>query len=97
MKIRDVIVEFSAPSVTVAANVDIGVVGRGTHTGNSFIGSPGKSGTQAPKYATKKGKYGNPVAPQEYEPDGTAKNALNMKGKKGGNLLGGQGLVKRKG
>lgn len=94
MKIRDVIVEFSAPGVTVAANVDTGVVARGTHTGNSFTGSPGKSGTKAPKYATKKGKYGNTVAPQEYEADGTVKDASKIKG---ANLLGGQGLVKRKG
>lgn len=95
MKIRDIIVEFSESSTTVAANVSVNTVARGTHTGDSFKGSFGKGGKHAPEYKTKKGKYGNPVAPQEYEPDGTAKNALKMTGKKGGNLLGGQGLVKR--
>ena len=49
---------------------------------NSYTGSPGKSGTKAPDV---------PKAKQAKNPDGTAKNALDMKG----NIFGGGSALKR--
>lgn len=46
--------------------------------------------TAAKSKPTKKGKYGAPQAPQKKNPDGTAKNALDVKD----NLMGGK-TVKR--
>jgi hypothetical protein len=48
----------------------------------SYTGSPGKSGTKAPDV---------PKAKQAKNPDGTAKNALDMKG----NIFGGGSALKR--
>lgn len=48
----------------------------------SYTGSPGRSGTKAPKV---------PKTVQAKNPDGTAKNALDMKG----NIFGGGSAIKR--
>ena len=82
MKIKDIICETPSAESTHSANVQIGVVG--AHKGGkSYTGSPGKSGTKAPKQAK---------VVQPKTKNSTAKNALDMKG---GKLLGGQGLLKR--
>ena len=76
--------ESATEGTTVSANVTVGPVA--AHTGGkSYTGDPwgGKSGTKAPKV---------PKATQKKNKNGTAVNALDMKG---ANLLGGQGLVKR--
>lgn len=78
MKLRELFKESATEGTTNAAMVGIGVVA--SHKGGkSYTGTPGKSGTKAPKQ----------LKPKMQDPED---NALD---KKGGNLLGGTGLVKR--
>lgn len=74
----------TAGSIT-STNVAVGNPVAAHTGGKSYTGDPwgGKSGTKAPK---------SPKAKQKKKKDGTAVNALDMKG---ANLLGGQGLMKR--
>lgn len=85
MKIKDLI-ENATAGATSAANIGTVVsphLAIGKARGNkSYIGSPGKSGTKAPK---------PPKARQPKNPDGTAKNALDMKT----NIFGGGSAIKR--
>jgi hypothetical protein len=84
MKINEIVKETATAGATSAGNVATGVVA--THgVGNSYTGSPGKSGKKAPKTAK---------VVQPKKKDGTAVNALDMKS----NLMGGsnpQGFIKR--
>lgn len=77
--------ENASPGATSSANIGTVVsphLAIGKDRGKkSYTGSPGKSGTKAPAV---------PKAVQAKNPDGTAKNALDMKG----NIFGG-GAVKR--
>lgn len=85
MLIREIISETATAGGTSAAMVGTVVsphIAIGKDRGNkSYTGSPGKSGTKAPKV---------PKAVQAKNPDGTAKNALDIKN----NIFGG-GPVKR--
>ena len=85
MKIRDILESATAGATTAAnigsvANPHIAI---GKDRGNkSYTGTPGKSGTKAPKV---------PKIKQAKNPDGTAKNALDMKT----SLFGGGSVLKR--
>jgi len=74
MKIRDILEDATAGS-TASGNIASVVnphIAIGKDRGNkSYTGSPGKSGTKAPKV---------PKVVQAKNADGTAKNALDMKG-----------------
>lgn len=79
--------ESATPGATSAANIGTVVspqvaIGKKNIGKKSYTGSPGKSGTKAPAL---------PKIVQPKNSDGTAKNALDMKG---ANLFGG-GTVKR--
>ena len=74
MKIRELL-ETATAGATTSANIGT-VVSPHLAIGNargkkSYTGSPGKSGTKAPK---------PPKVTQPKNPDGTAKNALDMTG-----------------
>jgi hypothetical protein len=85
MLIREIISETATAGGTSAAMVGTVVsphIAIGKDRGNkSYTGSPGKSGTKAPRV---------PKAVQAKNKDGTAKNALDMK-----NSIFGGGAVKR--
>lgn len=85
MRLRELLGETATAGATSAANVGTVVsphVAIGKDRGNkSYTGSPGKSGTKAPSV---------PKVVQAKNPDGTAKNAIDMKT----NIFGG-GAVKR--
>ncbi len=85
MKIRDIL-ESASDGATSAANIGTVVsphLAIGKDRGKkSYTGSPGRSGTKAPKV---------PKAVQAKNPDGTAKNALDMKN----NIFGGGSAIKR--
>jgi hypothetical protein len=86
MKIREIISETATPGATSAANIGTVVsphLAIGKKRGKkSYTGSPGKSGTKAPK---------PPKITQPKNKNGTAKNALDMKG----NIFGGGKAIKR--
>ena len=86
MKIHEVF-ESATAGATSAANIGTVVsphLAIGKDRGNkSYTGSPGKSGTKAPAV---------PKAVQAKNKDGTAKNALDMKGT---NIFGGGSAIKR--
>lgn len=73
MLIRELFTETATSGATSAANIGTVVsphVAIGKDRGKkSYTGSPGKSGTKAPKV---------PKATQAKNPDGTAKNALDL-------------------
>lgn len=74
MKIRELLEDATAGSTSSGsiASVVSPHVAIGKDRGNkSFTGTPGKSGTKAPKV---------PAAKQIKNADGTAKNALDIKG-----------------
>ena len=85
MRLRELLGETATAGATSAANIGTVVsphLAIGKDRGKkSYTGSPGKSGTKAPAV---------PKTVQAKNPDGTAKNALDMKS----NILGG-GAVKR--
>ena len=85
MKIREIL-ESATAGATSAANVGTVVsphLAIGKDRGNkSYTGSPGKSGTKAPAV---------PKITQKKKKDGTAVNALDMKG----NIFGGGSAIKR--
>jgi hypothetical protein len=85
MKIREIF-ETATAGATSSANVGTVVsphLAIGKDRGNkSYTGSPGKSGTKAPRV---------PKVKQAKNPDGTAKNALDM----GNNIFGGGSAIKR--
>jgi hypothetical protein len=85
MKIKDILESATAGS-TSSANIGTVVsphiaIGR-DRKNQSYTGSPGKSGTKAPKV---------PKVKQAKNPDGTAKNALDLKK----NIFGEQDILKR--
>ena len=86
MKIRELLETAtagatSAGSIAAVANPHVAI---GKDRGNkSYTGSPGKSGTKAPKL---------PKIVQPKNANGTAKNALDMKGT---NIFGGGSAIKR--
>ncbi len=86
MKITEIIAETATAGATSAGNiatVDAPQLSPGKARGKkSYTGTPGKSGTKAPP---------QPKVVQPKAADGTAKNALDMKG---ANLFGG-GAIKR--
>jgi hypothetical protein len=88
MKISEILDESATPGATAAVNigtVENPKLSPGKARGKkSYLGDPwgGKSGTKAPP---------QPKVVQPKNPDGTAKNGLDMKG---ANLFGG-GTVKR--
>lgn len=85
MKIREI---FETATVGATSSSNIGTVvsphlAIGKDRGNkSYTGSPGKSGTKAPAV---------PKIVQKKKKDGTAVNALDMKG----NIFGGGSAIKR--
>lgn len=85
MKIREIF-ETATAGATSSANVGTVVsphLAIGKDRGNkSYTGSPGKSGTKAPAV---------PKIVQKKKKDGTAVNALDMKG----NIFGGGNAIKR--
>jgi hypothetical protein len=85
MKIREIF-ETATAGATSAASVGTVVsphLAIGKDRGNkSYTGSPGQSGTKAPRV---------PKVKQDKNPDGTAKNALDM----GNNIFGGGSAIKR--
>ena len=85
MKIREIF-ETATAGATSAASVGTVVsphLAIGKDRGNkSYTGSPGQSGTKAPRV---------PKVKQAQNPDGTAKNALDM----GNNIFGGGSAIKR--
>ena len=85
MKIRDIL-ESATAGATSSGNIATVVsphIAIGKDLGKkSYTGSPGKSGTKAPNV---------PKAKQAKNPDGTAKNALDMKG----NIFGSGSALKR--
>ena len=85
MKIHEIL-ESATAGATSSANVGTVVsphLAIGKDRGKkSYTGSPGRSGTKAPKV---------PKTVQAKNPDGTAKNALDMKG----NIFGGGSAIKR--
>jgi hypothetical protein len=85
MRLRELLGETATAGGTSAASIGTVVsphIAIGKDRGNkSYTGSPGKSGTKAPAV---------PKVVQAKNPDGTAKNALDMKN----NIFGG-GAVKR--
>jgi len=76
MKIRDIVTEGNPVTETTIT------------TASSIAAVPNP--TSAHSKPKKKGKYGAPQAPQKKNPDGTAKNALNLTN----NLMGGK-TIKR--
>lgn len=86
MRLREIISETATVGATSAANIGTVVsphLAIGKKRGNkSYTGSPGKSGTKAPK---------PPKIVQKKNKNGTAKNALDMKG----NIFGGGSAIKR--
>jgi hypothetical protein len=86
MKIKELL-ETATAGATSAGNIGAVVsphLAIGKDRGNkSYTGSPGKSGTKAPSV---------PKAVQAKNKDGTAKNALDMKGS---NIFGGGSAIKR--
>lgn len=86
MRITEIIAETATAGATASGNiatVDAPQLSPGKARGKkSYTGSPGKSGTKAPP---------QPQVKQPKAADGTAKNALDMKG---ANLFGG-GAIKR--
>jgi hypothetical protein len=83
MKVREIITEFASAGATSAANIGsvespVGTIGK-NRTMKAYSGSPGKSGTKVVQTKTVQPKNKN----------GTAVNALDIKGKKG-NLFGTQ-------
>ncbi len=85
MKIKELL-ETATAGATTSANVGTVVsphLAIGKDRGNkSYTGTPGKSGTKAPKV---------PKAVQAKNADGTAKNALDIKT----NIFGGGSAIKR--
>lgn len=85
MRLRELLGETATAGATSAGNIATVVsphIAIGKDKGKkSYTGSPGKSGTKAPSV---------PKAVQAKNPDGTAKNALDMTN----NIFGG-GAVKR--
>lgn len=85
MKIRDIL-ESATAGATSSASIGTVVsphLAIGKDRGNKkYTGSPGKSGTKAPD---------TPKIVQPKNKDGTAKNALDMKG----NIFGGGSAIKR--
>lgn len=85
MKIREIFETATAGS-TSSGNIATVVsphLAIGKDRGSkSYTGSPGKSGTKAPRL---------PKIKQAKNPDGTAKNALDM----GNNIFGGGSAIKR--
>ena len=85
MKIREIF-ETATAGATSAASVGTVVsphLAIGKDRGNkSYTGSPGQSGTKAPRV---------PKVKQAKNPDGTAKNALDM----GNTIFGGGSAIKR--
>jgi hypothetical protein len=86
MRLREIISETATPGATSAANIGTVVsphLAIGKKRGKkSYTGSPGKSGTKAPK---------PPKIVQPKNKNGTAKNALDMKG----NIFSGGKAIKR--
>jgi hypothetical protein len=85
MKIKD-IVESATAGATSAANIGTVVsphiaIGR-DRKNKSYTGSPGKSGTKAPRV---------PKVRQKKNPDGTVENALDLKT----NIFGEQDIIQR--
>ena len=85
MKIHEIL-ESASAGATSSANIATVVsphIAIGKDRGNkSYTGSPGQSGTKAPRV---------PKVKQAKNPDGTAKNALDM----GNNIFGGGSAIKR--
>ncbi len=85
MKIRDIL-ESATAGATSSGNIATVVsphIAIGKDRGNkSYTGSPGKSGTKAPAV---------PKVTQKKKKDGTAVNALDMKG----NIFGEDNFIKR--
>jgi hypothetical protein len=85
MKIKDIL-ESATAGATSSGNIATVVsphLAIGKDRGSkSYTGSPGKSGTKAPRL---------PKIKQAKNPDGTAKNALDM----GNNIFGGGSAIKR--
>jgi hypothetical protein len=86
MRLREIISETATSGATSAANIGTVVsphLAIGKKRGKkSYTGSPGKSGTKAPK---------PPKIVQKKKKNGTATNALDMKG----NIFGGGSAIKR--
>ena len=85
MKIRDILESATAGATSAAniASVTSPHIAIGKDRGSkSYTGTPGKSGTKAPKV---------PKTVQAKNADGTAKNALDMKN----NIFGGGSAIKR--
>ena len=88
MKIKEVLMKETASAGATSAGNIASVTSPHVAIGpdrfkKSFTGSPGKSGTRAPRV---------PKAYTPKNPDGTAKGAHELKG---ANLFGGPGFVKR--
>ena len=88
MKIREVLVRETATAGATSAGNIASVTSPHVAIGpdrfkKSFTGSPGKSGTKAPRV---------PTAYTPKNPNGTAKGAHELKG---ANLFGGPGVVRR--
>lgn len=86
MKIKDIL-ESATAGATSSGNIATVVsphlaIGKDREK-KSYTGSPGKSGTKAPKV---------PKIVQAKNSDGTAKNALDLKGS---NIFGGGSAIKR--
>lgn len=86
MKIKDIL-ESATAGATSSGNIATVVsphlaIGKDREK-KSYTGSPGKSGTKAPKV---------PKIVQAKNADGTAKNALDLKGS---NIFGGGSAIKR--
>lgn len=86
MRISDILKETATAGATSAGNIATVVsphiaIGK-DRSKKSYTGSPGKSGTKAPKV---------PTVVQVKNSNGTAKNALNMKG----NIFGSGSAIKR--
>jgi len=81
-KMKEGLEEAATAGATSSANVASGTPVAAHSVGKSYTGSPGKSGTKAPKQA----KVNQPK-----KKDGTAKNALDMNV----GLMSGQGAIKR--
>jgi len=86
MKISEILQETATAGATSSGNIATVVsphIAIGKDRGNkSYTGSPGKSGTKAPKV---------PKVVQAKNSDGTAKNALDM----GNNIFGDGSAIKR--
>lgn len=85
MKIKDIL-ESATAGATSSANIGTVIsphiaIGK-DRSNKSYTGSPGKIGTKAPRV---------PKVKQKKNPDGTAKNALDLKT----NIFGEQNILKR--